>query len=186
MHDNRPEGFYLNTPMKQPEYMHLKMTDIPEEIIEQYKLREIATPDGYVYTEITKGMYGLPQAGIIAQELLEERLGKHSYFQSKIIPGLLTHLTRPILFSLVVDDFAVKYAKREDVEHLMTALKKDYTATEDWTGTKYLGLTIEWEYEKGQVHLWILGYVSKALLRFNHKNPEKIQNSPHPHLIPAY
>jgi hypothetical protein len=88
--------------MKQPEYMRLKMTDIPEEIIKQYKLREIATPDGYVYTEITKGMYGLPQARIIAQELLEECLGKHGYFQSKIIPGLWTHLTRPILFSLVI------------------------------------------------------------------------------------
>ena len=68
----------------------------------------------------------------------------------------------------------------------MAALKKDYTATEDWTGTKYLGLTMEWEYEKGQVHLWMPGYVSKTLLRFNHKNPEKIQNSPHPHIIPAY
>ncbi len=42
--------FYLNTPMKRPEYMHLKMNDIPEEIIEQYKLREIATSEGYVYT----------------------------------------------------------------------------------------------------------------------------------------
>ena len=52
------KDLYLNTPMKQPEYMRLKMTDIPEEIIKQYKLREIATPDGYVYTEITKGMYG--------------------------------------------------------------------------------------------------------------------------------
>jgi hypothetical protein len=87
------KDFYLNTPMKQPEYMRLKMTDIPEEIIEQYKLREIATPDRYVYTEITKGMYGLPQAGINAQELLEECLGNYSYFQSKIIPGLWTHLT---------------------------------------------------------------------------------------------
>jgi hypothetical protein len=142
------KDFYLNTPMKQPEYMHLKMTDIPEEIIGQYKLRGIATPDGYVYTEITKGMYGLPQARIIAQELLEEHLSKHGYFQSKIIPGLWTHLTRPILFSLVIYDFAVKYTRREDAEHLMAALKKDYTATEDWTGTKYLGITIRWEYEK--------------------------------------
>ena len=50
------KDFYLNTPMKQPEYMRLKLSDIPEEIIEQYKLREIATPDGYVYTEVTKGM----------------------------------------------------------------------------------------------------------------------------------
>jgi hypothetical protein len=72
------------------------MTDIPEEIIEQYKLRESETPDRYIYTKITKGMYGLPQARIIVHELLEECLGKHGYFQSKIIPGLWTHLTRPI------------------------------------------------------------------------------------------
>ena len=62
------KDFYLNTPMKQPEYMRLKLSNIPEEIIEQYKLREITTPDGYVYMEIMKGMYGLPQAGIIAHK----------------------------------------------------------------------------------------------------------------------
>jgi hypothetical protein len=65
-------------------------------------------------------------------------------------------------------------------------LKRDYIATEDWEGTKYLGLTIEWNYENGQVHLWMPGYVSKALLRFEHKKTDKIQNSPHPHNIPAY
>ncbi len=41
--------------------MHLKLPDIPEEIIEEYELREIVTDDGYVYCKITKGMYGLPQ-----------------------------------------------------------------------------------------------------------------------------
>ena len=76
--------------------MHLKLSDIPEEIIVQYKLRDIATPDGYVYMEITKGiMYGLPQAVIIAQVLLEDCLGKHGYSQSKIIPGQWTHNTDP-------------------------------------------------------------------------------------------
>ena len=70
------KDFYLNTPMEQPEYMRLKLSDIPEEIIVQYKLRDIATPDGYVYSEITKEMYGLTQAGIIAQVLLEDRLGE--------------------------------------------------------------------------------------------------------------
>ena len=65
------KDFYLNTPMERPEYMRLKLSDILEEIIVQYKLRDIATPDGYVYTEITKGMYGLPQAGIIAQVLMK-------------------------------------------------------------------------------------------------------------------
>ncbi len=163
------KDFYLNTPMERPEYMRLKLSDIPEEIIVQYKLRDITAPEGYVYSEIMKGMYGLPhQAGIIAQVLLEDRLGKQGYFQSKIIPGLWTHNTRPILFSLVVDDFAVKYTRKEDAEHLLNTLKKDYIGPEDWEGTKYLGLSIEWNYENGQVHLWMPGYVSKALLRFEH------------------
>ena len=118
--------------------------------------------------EITKGMYGLPQAGIISQALLEDHLGKHGYSQSKIIPGLWMHNTRPILFSLVGDDFTVKYTRKEDAEHLLNALKKDYIASEDWEGMKYLGLTIEWNYKNGQVHLWMPGYVSKALLRFEH------------------
>jgi hypothetical protein len=64
------KDFYLNTPMKRPKYMRLKITDIPDKIIEEYNLREIVDDDGYVYCEITKGMYGLPQVqvGIIAQE----------------------------------------------------------------------------------------------------------------------
>jgi hypothetical protein len=45
------------------------------------------TPDEYVYFKIQKGMYGLPQVGIIAQELLKEQQAKYGYHQSKIIPG---------------------------------------------------------------------------------------------------
>jgi hypothetical protein len=37
------KDFYLNTPMKRFEYMQLKLNNIPEEIIIEYKLREIAT-----------------------------------------------------------------------------------------------------------------------------------------------
>jgi hypothetical protein len=52
-------------------------------------------------------MYGLPQAGIIAQELLAKRLRKHGYTQSKTMPGLWTHEWHPITFSLIVDNFGV-------------------------------------------------------------------------------
>ncbi len=75
--------FYLNMPMKRFEYMRIKISNIPEEIIEEYNLHEIVTEDGYVYCKIRKGMYGLPQASVIAQELLTERLAKHGYHQSK-------------------------------------------------------------------------------------------------------
>jgi hypothetical protein len=51
-------------------------------------LQELVTPDLYIYCKIRKGMYGLPQAGIIAQELLVKRLAKQGYHQSKIITRL--------------------------------------------------------------------------------------------------
>jgi hypothetical protein len=76
------KDFYLNTPMKCFKYMRLKISDMPGDVIEHYNLRSIMTPDGFVYCEIQKGMYGLPQACIIAQELLEECLVQHRYPQS--------------------------------------------------------------------------------------------------------
>ncbi len=88
--------------------MRLKLLDVLEDVIEQYKLVNIATPDGYVYCKIQKGMYGLPQAGIIAQELLAKWLKEHGYSQSKTTPGLWTHEWQSITFSLVVDNFGVK------------------------------------------------------------------------------
>jgi hypothetical protein len=47
--------FYLNTPMVRYEYVCIKLNDIPEEIIVEYKLRKMVTKDGYVYVEIQRG-----------------------------------------------------------------------------------------------------------------------------------
>ena len=59
------KNFYLNTPMERYKYVKIKIEDIPNEIIAEYKLHDKVTADGYVYVEIRKGMYGLPQAGIL-------------------------------------------------------------------------------------------------------------------------
>ena len=42
------KDFFLQTPMRRPEYMQLKITDIPDEVIEQYNLKSLVTQDGYV------------------------------------------------------------------------------------------------------------------------------------------
>jgi hypothetical protein len=47
----------------------------------------------------------LPQAGILANELLQLNLAKDGYRPTTHTHGLWTHDTRPISFSLVVDDF---------------------------------------------------------------------------------
>jgi hypothetical protein len=157
------------TPLKRPAYVKLKLTDIPEEIIIEYKLRELATPEGSVYIEITKGMYGLPQSGLLANEQLEERLNRQGYNQSKLVPGLWKHKTCDIQFTLVVNDFGVKYTHQEDAEHLKAVLEQDYTVTVDWSGTRYIGITLDWDYSRGRVHLSMPNYVKKALKLFGHK-----------------
>ena len=79
------------TPLTRPEYIRINLKDIPEEIITEYKLKKTATADGSVYIQANKGMYGLPQSGLLANELLEKRLNKNGYHQSKLVPGLWKH-----------------------------------------------------------------------------------------------
>jgi hypothetical protein len=107
---------YLNTPLGPFEYMCINLSSLPQEKIDKYDLIELAQ-DGKVYIEIQKGMDGLPQAGILTNELLQRNLAKDGYRPTKHTHGLWKHDTRPI--SLVVDDFGVKYVGREHAEHLM-------------------------------------------------------------------
>jgi hypothetical protein len=140
------KDFYLITPMARYEYMRLRLSDMPKDVIPHYKLNEIASPEGYIYCKIQKGMNCLPQARIIAQQLLEERLEKDGYRQSKTTPGLWMHDTCPISFSLIVDDFEVKYVGKENTQHLLDTVQKYYKCSCDWKGEQYFGLTIKWDY----------------------------------------
>jgi hypothetical protein len=81
-------NFYLMTPLKRPEFAKLKLSDIPAEIVKLYNLEKIATPEGWVYVRVDKGMYGLPQSGSLGHDLLKQRLNAEGYFQSRIAPGL--------------------------------------------------------------------------------------------------
>ncbi len=87
------KDFYLNTPTEQPEYMRLKLSNLPHNFVDMYDLTKIAQDNDNIYIKIQKGMYGLPQAGILAQQLLEQRLNEHGYQQSQITPGLWKHTT---------------------------------------------------------------------------------------------
>jgi hypothetical protein len=70
--------FYLNTPLGRFQYMVINLASLPQETIEKYDLSELAQ-DGKVYIDIHKRMYGLPQAGILANELLQRNIAKAGY-----------------------------------------------------------------------------------------------------------
>ena len=177
--------FYLNTLMARPEYMRIPLKSIPQQIIDEYHLNDFQH-NGYIYFQVDKGLYGLVQAGKLAYDQLLRRLTSAHFYPAPHANGLFLHHTRPISFTLCVDDFGVKYTRKEDIEYLVATLQQDYKLTIDWTGSNYLGLSLQWDYTNRTVDISMPGYIEQALHRFQHPSPARPQHSPHAWTAPDY
>jgi hypothetical protein len=173
--------------LKDYQYMRFHISMIPQEIIDGYNLTDIMEADGWCYVEIHKAMYGLKESGFIANQELEVVLGKQGYIPSKFTPGLFTHKKRNISFSLVVDDFGVKYEKKEDMDHLVKTLGDRYPIKVDLKAKFYLGITTKWDNNQRTAKLSMPGYVKEASLEFQHEGTNEVKfNSPSPYIPPVY
>ena len=114
--------------------------------MEQYDLWD-KVQNIFIYCKTLQGMYGLPQAGIISNQLLQKRLAKHGYFKLPHTPGLWKHEHKPTAFTLVVNDFGIKYVSRENLSHLMNALKEHYELSIINKGPLYCGITLKYNYD---------------------------------------
>ena len=110
-------NFSLMTPMTDYKQLRMNLSTTPEEIIKECNLHKVSH-NSQAHAEIRKGAHGLPQSGILVYELLENRLTKAGHYQKPTTPGLWQHKSRPIMFSLVVDDVGVEYVGKENVECL--------------------------------------------------------------------
>jgi hypothetical protein len=158
------KNFYLGTPLDRPEYV---------EFIDKYRLNAYAH-NGWVYFEITNGVYGLKQAGKLANDLLTTRLEAHGYHQCKTTPGLWRHRWHPVVFVLIVDDFGIEYVERRHADHLLAALKETYQVTTNWTGAKFAGIDITWDYAKHTCRITMKDYIANVLLKYNHKKTANV------------
>jgi hypothetical protein len=105
-------------------------------IQEQYNLKKLAYK-GYMHLEMWQSVRGLPQVGILANKCLRCKLAPNGYFEHISTPSLWYHETWPILFTLVVDDFGVKYVNQEDINHLIVN-KKDISSYQRLDGQPLL------------------------------------------------
>jgi hypothetical protein len=104
-----------------------------------------------------------------------------------ITPGLWKDTTSDLVFALVVDDFRVRYTSKHDAECLMQTLQQLYSVSKDWTGARYCGLTLEWDYLHCTVDISIPGYYIESTLQlFQHPPPTGPQHSPHAWQKPMY
>ena len=179
------KDFYLNTPMDVSEYMRIPVKYIPASIMSQYNLLPLIH-NAHVMVEIRKGMYGLAQAGILANARLQSHLSASGFTAAPNTPGLFTHTSRPLTFSLVVDDFGIKYTSVDDADFLIQTLQQLYTITIDWSGALYCGLTLSWDYLQRTVDVSMPGYIERALSTFLHVPSARLQHSPHAWIPPSY
>ena len=105
-------------------------------------------------------------------------MARHGYQKSKYTEGLFAHTTRKIAFALVVEDIAIKYVDKADVDHLLSCIKERYPIKVGWEAKQYIGINLDWNYEEGEVLLSMKNYVKQALEQFKHENPKQFHYGP--------
>eukprot|EP01035_Chromulina_nebulosa_P069550 gene69550-biopygen40254 len=108
------KDFYLMTSLPRPEYIRVPLKFLSHKILDQHNLHQYLHNNSVLF-EVTKSMYGLPHAGKIAQDVLIER---------RIC--LFRHATNGVVFTLVVDDFGVKFKDLAGTEDLIRCLQLYY------------------------------------------------------------
>ena len=165
-------NMYLNTPLQEYQYMQFNISMVPQEMIDHYDLQSKVTGDGWLYWKKRKAIYGLKESEKLANIEPQTVLASEGYKPCHFTHGLYKQEKRNISFSLVVDDFGVRYIDKQDADHLITTLQKKYPIKMKWVGDYYLGMTLEWDYNKihskQNVQLSMPGYVKEALIKFKH------------------
>ena len=105
----------------------------------------------------------------------------HGYYKVSHTPALWHHATQPIpftQFTLVVDDFGVKYTNKFDELHFLNTLKETYKVSEYWKGSLYCGINLKWDYNNRTLDVSMPGYVTKHLTKYKHKPPKAPIHTP--------
>ncbi len=121
----------------------------------------------------------LPQAGILANQLLEKHLANKGYYQCQHTPGLWRQVWQSITFCLVVDDFWHQGHQHHDMDHLINALKEHYTIAIGMRGSLFCGIRLTWNYLQRHVDCYIPRYINKALMKYYHPKPVSPQHAPY-------
>ncbi len=171
--------------MPEPEYVCIKILNIPQEFIDKYKLTGLDR-DGWIYFKIHQGCYQLPLAGILANNLLQSWLEARGFYEVASTPSLWCHKWRPIQFCLILDNIGIEYVGLEYFTYLLDILKKFHGIQYNMAGDKFAGMDMEWNYASRRCRISMPGYISLLILKNKHPQPAKPRLSPYKCLLIAY
>ncbi len=160
----------LGTPLSAPQYIKIYVKSFPPPAVLSRLgrldvfIKHDASGKPYVFFRIEKILYGLKEAGKLSNLRLVGLLASFGFFETTT-PGFFRHVSRPISFVLVVDDFGVKYHSKVDFDYLVSCLTTLYQVKSHPTGTKFLVFTIKHDRIPGTLVVSYPGYVASLLAR---------------------
>jgi hypothetical protein len=182
------KDFYLETPMEPKDCacMRIPVSAIPEEIMLDHNLAKLVH-NNHVCVKIRKGMHGLTQAGRLANARLIKFLAPHGHAPVPITPGLWTHSTQPLAFTLVVDNFGMKHIDKAEADHLLETSRLLCKASVDWDAKQRCGLNLVFDWCINRTcDISVPGHIERALQRFQHPTPQRPQHAPHAWVKPHH
>jgi hypothetical protein len=124
-------------------YVHIKISDIPDEFIDKYKLTG-QDRDRWIYFKIHQGCYSLPQAGILANDILCSRLEAKGFYEATSTPSLWCHKWQSIQCRLIVDNFGIEYVGLKHFNYLLGVLKNSMVCNTTWPAINLQAFTLNW------------------------------------------
>jgi hypothetical protein len=112
-----------------------------------------------------KTMYGLKEAGKLSNLRLVSLLSTFGFHETSTSSCLFKHVSRPILFVLVVDDFGVKYTTRSNFDFLVSCLSTLYHAKAHPIASKFLGFSVSHNRTARTFTVSYPGYAAHLLAR---------------------
>ena len=92
-------------------------------------------------------MYGHPVAGKLSNALLKKTIESDGYYEDDLVPCLFHHKERDTKFTLIVDDIGAEVNSEDDITHLANSIGKIWKVKIDKTGSKFIGMNLNWEYD---------------------------------------
>jgi hypothetical protein len=176
------KDFYLMHDLDTPEYTAFPVSWIPKANRQEFDAAHLPD-DATLFYRIDKALYGMPQAGMIAQRELTKHLAKHGYIMSRSTPCHYTHQTSGVSFVVWVDDFLIKYNTKDQasIDHLLDTIRLKYQLTIDLSGSTYLGMTIKRDRILRTLTICMQGYIQRMAKELNlalRPNPPKSPITP--------
>ena len=138
---------YLRTLLNHLEYMRIPLFAFTEHIMQQYNSRH-KSKNGYVYVEIRRSIYGLPQAGAISNKVLKNKTRPTWLFWGHTHSRIMeTHHTPHLLFPCCRWFWCKIHRQCRHIPPYCCT-EKHYEFSEYWTGGLYCGITLNCNYDQ--------------------------------------